>query len=325
MTPQFMKKGIGRGEVAYWSALVAVFFVFPEHLSLATSALTFAIFALSYDLILGFAGIVSLGHAVFYGIGAYSAASIALAGLHEPISGALLAGLVTMASGVLIVPVFLLFDGLALMMMTLAIGVVFFELANKLTWLTGGDNGLQGIQLDPLFGAFRWSVYSYTSYLYVLGWLFILFVGCRILVRSPFGAALQGIRENADRMYLSGAPVRRHLFRAYVISAFVAGIAGALSAQTTKFVGLEVISVDHSFDVVVMVVLGGVGRLYGGLIGAPLYVFVRDWASAWNPYYWMFVISALLILVVKFRGNGLLGAFDRVRRALCAKQPGALQ
>src|SRR5262249_11171830 len=156
------------------------------HLSLATTALIFALFALSYDLLLGFAGIVSLGHAVFYGAGAYSAALLALNGLHEPISGALLAGVVAALLGACIAPLVLLFEGLALMMMTLAIGVVFYEAANKLTWLTGGDNGLEGIVIDPVFGIFRWSVYGYTAYLYVLGWLFVLFVAVRIVVRSPF-------------------------------------------------------------------------------------------------------------------------------------------
>ena len=310
MSYRVIQKGVHPAEVIYWLSLVAVFFAFPTHLSLATSALILAIFALSYDLILGFAGIVSLGHAIFFGVGAYSAALIALNGLQEPISGALLSGLIAALLAVCVAPIILLFDGLALMMMTLAIGVVFYEAANKLTWLTGGDNGIQGIVLDPLFGVFKWSVYGYTSYLYVLCWLFVLFVLSRVIVRSPFGAALQGIRDNAVRMYLIGAPVRFHLFRVYVVSAFIAGIAGALSAQTTKFVGLEVISFDQSVNVMVMLVLGGVGRLYGALIGAPIYVVVRDWAAAWNPYYWMFVISALLISVVRLGRGGVLGCLD---------------
>jgi len=310
MTYRILRRGVHPAEAGYWLALLAIFLVFPTHLSLATTALIFALFALSYDLILGFAGIVSLGHAVFYGVGAYSAGLLALGGVREPISGALLAGLTAAALGACIAPLVLLFDGLALMMMTLAIGVIFYEAANKLTWLTGGDDGLHGIVIDPLFGVFRWSVYGYTSYLYVLGWLFVLFVLVRTIVGSPFGAALQGIRENTTRMYLVGAPVRLHLFRVYVMSAFVAGIAGALSAQTTQFVGLEVISLDQSIDAMVMLVLGGAGRLYGGLIGAPVYIVVRDWASAWNPYYWMFVISALLIAVVRFGRRGILGAAD---------------
>jgi branched-chain amino acid transport system permease protein len=315
MSYRVATRAIHPAELIYWIAPLVVFFVFPTHLSLATTALIFALFALSYDLLLGFAGIVSLGHAVFYGAGAYSAALLALNGLHEPISGALLAGVVAALLGACIAPLVLLFEGLALMMMTLAIGVVFYEAANKLTWLTGGDNGLEGIVIDPLFGIFRWSVYGYTSYLYVLGWLFVLFVAVRTVVRSPFGAALKGIRENTERMYFIGAPVRLHLFRAYVMSAFVAGIAGALSAQTTRFVGLEVISLDQSIDALVMLVLGGAGRLYGGLIGAPVYIVVRDWASAWNPYYWMLVIGGLLIVVVVFGRHGILGWLNELAGA----------
>ncbi len=308
------------GEFVYWAILVSVVFAFPTHLSLATSALIMSLFALSFDLILGFAGIVSLGHAIFFGIGAYSAALIALNGVQEPVSGVLLSGLVAAAFAACVGPFILIFDGLALMMMTLAIGVVLYEVANKATWLTGGDNGLQGIVVSPLFGVFNWSVYGYTSYLYVLGWLFILFAFTRMIVRSPFGAALQGIRENMLRMHLVGAPVRLHLLRAYVVSAFIAGVAGALSAQTTKFVGLEVISLDLSVNVLVMLVLGGVGRLYGGLLGAPVYVLVKDWAAAWDPYYWMFVIGALLVFVVRVGKNGLLGGLDRLESMLKSRR-----
>ena len=136
-------------------------------------------------------------------------------------------------------------------------------------WLTGGDNGLPGVTLEPLLGVFRWSVFGQTGYLYVLGWLLVLFYLCRRIVASPFGMALQGVRENPDRMRLIGAPVLRHLVTGYAIASTMAGIAGALSAQTNAFVGLEVLSLNTSIDGLVMLVLGGIGRLYGGLVGAP--------------------------------------------------------
>jgi branched-chain amino acid transport system permease protein len=203
-------------------------------------------------------------------------------------------------------------------MVTLGIGAIVYEAANKAVWLTGGDNGLPGVTLAPLFGVFRWSVLGQTGYLYALGWLLVLFYLCRRIVASPFGMALQGVRENPQRMRLLGAPVLRHLVTGYAIAATMAGIAGALSAQTNAFVGLEVLNLNTSIDGLVMLVLGGVGRLYGGLVGAPLYMFVQHFAQQWNPYYWMFLIGGLLIVIVRFSRGGLLGLVDdlmrRVRR-----------
>jgi branched-chain amino acid transport system permease protein len=199
--------------------------------------------------------------------------------------------------------------GLPLIMVTLGIGAIFFEAANKATWLTGGDDGLSGIDLAPLFGWFRWSLFGDTGYLYVVGWLAFLFYLTRRVVASPFGVALQGIRENSERMRLIGSPVLRHLVVGYVISAFAAGIAGALWTQTNAFVGLGVFSLDTAIDGLVMLVLGGIGGLYGGLIGAPVYMLVKHFSQQWNPFYWMFLIGGLLIVVVRFGRGGLLGIF----------------
>jgi branched-chain amino acid transport system permease protein len=207
-------------------------------------------------------------------------------------------------------PLILRLSGLPFIMVTLGIGAVLYEAANKAVWLTGGDNGLPGVTLDPLLGVFRWSVLGQTGYLYALGWLFALFCLTRRLVASPFGMALQGIRENPRRMQLVGAPVLRHLVVAYGLASAIAGIAGALSAQTNAFVGLEVLSLNTSIDGLVMLVLGGVGHLYGGLVGAPVYMFVQHFAREWNPYYWMFLIGALLIIVVRFSRRGLIGLLD---------------
>ena len=297
-------------EVAPWLIAAAAFFIFPSYLPLGTTALIMALFALSLDIAMGFAGIVTLGHALFFGLGAYAAGLLALAGLARgdqrrdrgrPCRG---------AAGAMLGPLILRMTGLPLLMVTLALGVMAYEAANKATWLTGGDNGFDGITITPLFGVFPWSVYGRTGYLYALGWLFVLFWVTRRIIASPFGVALQGVRENRQRMALVGAPVLWHLVRAYVVSAFMAGVAGALSAQTTGFVGLQVLSLDNSTDVIVMLVLGGIGRLYGGLLGAPVYVLVKDFAAEWNPYHWMFVIGGLLIFVVRFARGGLLGMAD---------------
>jgi branched-chain amino acid transport system permease protein len=303
-------------EAIWWLLALAFFFAFPEYLAVATSVLVMALFALSLDLLLGFAGVVSLGHAVSFGIGAYAAALLNLAGWKEAITGVLAGGAASGLFALAIGPLILRLTGLPFIMVTLGIGAMLYEAANKAVWLTGGDNGLPGVTLEPLFGLFRWSVFGQTAYLYVLGWLVLLFYVVRRLVASPFGMALQGIRENPRRMRLIGAPVLRHLVVAYAIACAIAGIAGALSTQTNAFVGLEVLSLDTSIDGLVMLVLGGIGRLYGGLVGAPVYLFVQHFAREWNPYYWMFLIGGLLIVVVRFSRGGLLGLGDDLLRRL---------
>ena len=305
-------------EVVYWLLAIAVFFLFPRNLSLATAIVIMALFALSLDLVMGYAGVVSMGHAVFFGIGAYAAGLISLAGHHEPITGAVFAGLAAALFALIVGPVIMKLSGLPQIMVTLALNVILYEAGNKAVAITGGDDGLRGITLDPLFGLFKWTVFGQTSYLYALGWLFVLFLVVRCLVSSPFGVSLQGLRENTERMRFVGTPVQRQLVVVYVISGFIAGIAGAVSAQTIKFVGLEAISVEKSIDALVMLVLGGVGRLYGALIGAPVYMLVHQVASEWNPFHWMFVIGGLLIVVVMFARGGILGVaamiVDRVQR-----------
>jgi branched-chain amino acid transport system permease protein len=297
-------------ESLFWLLAVAAFFAFPSDLPLGAQVLIMALFVLSLDLALGFAGILSLGHAIFFGTGAYLAGFIALGGWHEPISGALLAGLAAGVLALVLGPLVVLYTGLAQIMITLSLMLIAYEAANKATWLTGGDDGLGGIELDPLLGMFKWSVYGQTGYIYALLWLFAMFVLARRLIASPFGVALQGFRENRNRMLLIGAPVKWHLIRVYAISGFMAGIAGAVSAQTTKFVSLNSLSLDLSVEVLVMLVLGGVGRLYGALLGATVYTLVHHFAAEWNPYHWMFVIGGMLVFVVRFARGGILGIIE---------------
>lgn len=294
--------------------LLAIYFAFPTYLSLACYVLIMAMFALSLDVALGIAGIVTLGHAVFFGVGAYAAGLISIAGWHEPISTVLFAGICSALLAGLLGPFILRLTGLPLVMVTLTICICFWEAANKMGWLTGGDDGLLGITFDPIFGIFNWTIYGTTEYVYVLIWLLVVFFALRQLTGSAFGIALRGIRENRLRMQLLGSPVLRHLVVAYTISAFVAGIAGALLAQTTKFVGLEVLSVETSIDVVVMLVLGGVGHLFGALLGTPLYLLVKDLSKQWNPHAWMIVIGFLLVFATLFARGGIFGAIHAAIR-----------
>ena len=286
------------------------FYFFPDYLQLASQIAITALFALSLDLILGYAGIVSLGHAAFFGTGAYAAGLISTYGWGEPITGlfvaAFAAGLLGYATSFIIAR----FRHLALIMLTLGIGLLLGAAANSASWLTGGSDGLQGVTIWPLLGRFKWGLYGYTAYSYSLIVLFVLFLFARRLIHSPFGLSLRGIRENFVRMPAIGAPSRAHIRSVYTISAAMAGVAGALIAQTTQTVALDSLGFERSAEVLIMVVLGGAGRLYGGLIGALVFMEARDQFSGIEPQYWYFWIGLLLVLVVMFLPNGVLGGLS---------------
>ena len=298
-------------EVAFWLATLLPFLLTPNYLVLASQIAITALFALSLDLILGYAGIVSLGHAAFFGFGAYTAGLISKWGWGEPLSGLLLAGIAAGLLGYAISLIIVRFRHLTLIMMTLGFGFLLLEAANKATWLTGGADGLQGVHMRPLFETFQFDLYGYTAYTYSLIVLFLLFLVCRRLTNSPFGLALRGIRENLTRMRAIGATHRSHLRTIYSISAAIAGIAGGLLTQTTETVSLGVVDFQRSADVLVILVLGGAGRLYGGLVGAIIFMIARDWFSGVNPQYWYLPIGILLITVVMLLPNGLLGGLAR--------------
>jgi branched-chain amino acid transport system permease protein len=289
----------------------------PSYLTLASQIAIAALFALSLDLILGFCGIVSLGHAAYFGVGAYTAGLISKWGWGEPVTGLAAAAIVAGLFGYLTSFMIVRFRHLALIMITLGLGLLLQEAANSASWLTGGFDGLQGIHTWPLFGTLDFDLYGYTAYGYALGVLFAVFLVARLVTVSPFGLALRGIRENARRMPAIGAPTQSHMRTIYTIAALIAGIAGALLTQTTETVSLEALGFQRSADVLVMLILGGTGRLYGGLIGAVVYMVARDQLSGLNPQYWYFWIGVLLIAVVMFLPNGILGGFsllmERVR------------
>ncbi|WP_219214184.1 branched-chain amino acid ABC transporter permease [Variovorax boronicumulans] len=302
------------GELAWLAAAGACYFIFPEYLALGTSVLVMVLLVLSYDLLLGFAGVLSLGHAVFFGLGAFVAGWLALAGWTEPLSVVLAGGLAAAVLAALLGPFVLRLSGLPLMMVTLAFGVLVFEAAHKATGLTGGDDGLSGIQFAPIFGVFDWGLGGATSYLYVLAWVVVLFLVLKRVVSSPFGVMLQGIRENPARMRVIGNRVVPHLTLAYVLSGAVAGIAGALFTQANAFVGLGVFALDTSVDVLVMLVLGGIGGLYGAFVGVPVYMLLKHFSSQWNPYSWMLLIGVLLIAVVLQGRGGLIAILQIAAR-----------
>jgi branched-chain amino acid transport system permease protein len=299
-------------EIAFWLATLLPYLLFPNYLSLASQIAIAGMFALSLDLILGYAGIVSLGHAAFFGLGAYTAGLLSKHGWGEPLSGlggaAIVAGVVGYATSFVICR----FRHLALIMLTLGFGLLLAELANTLGWLTGGMDGLQGIHTWKLLGYFHFDLYGYTAYSYALAVLFLVFLFARRLIHSPFGLSLRGIRENFVRMPAIGAPSQAHMRTIYTIAAAIAGLAGALLTQTTETVSLDSLDLGRSADVLVMLVLGGPGRLYGGLVGAVIYMVARDQFSGIAPQYWYFWIGLLLVAVVMFLPNGVLGGLAKL-------------
>lgn len=299
-------------EIAFWLVPVVAFFLLPGYLVLGSQILIVSLFALSLDLILGYAGIVSLGHAAFFGLGAYTAGLLAARGWGEPFSGLLAGGAIAAAVGFAVSFLVVRGEDLARLMVTLGIGLLLFEAANKAAFLTGGVDGLSGVVMDKIFGVFAFDIGGKTAYLYSLAILFVLFVFLKRLTSSPFGLTLRGIRENAARMPAIGAPVRRRLVTAYTVGAAIAGIAGALLAQTTQFVGLDTLGFNRSAELVIMLVLGGTGRLYGAIVGAAVFMIAQDYLSGVNPVYWQFWLGLLLVAFVFFARGGILGAVDAI-------------
>ena len=315
LAPQAYLEGTSRWrgiEIVFWLATLLPFFLLPDYLALASQIAIAALFALSLDLILGYAGIVSLGHAAFFGLGAYSAGLFSKFVWGEPLTGLLVGAAVAAAVGYASSLIVARFRHFTLIMITLGLGLLLAEAANSAHWLTGGSDGLQGIDIWPVLGLFSFDLYGYTAYGYALVALFLLFLATRRLTNSPFGLALRGIRENRVRMPAIGAASRAHIQKAYTIAATIAGVAGALLTQTTQTAALESISFQRSADVLVMLVLGGAGRLYGGLVGAVIFMIARDQFSGIAPQYWYFWIGVLLVTVVTFLPNGILGGLSAI-------------
>jgi branched-chain amino acid transport system permease protein len=299
-------------ELLPWAVAIAVYFLAPTYLPLGAYILIICLFVLSLDLILGYGGIVTLGHSAYFGFGAYVAGVFAVRLNGDPLLGLAVAVVAAGLLGLVTGAVILRTKGLALLMLTLAITSIVFEVANKWTSVTGGADGLHSVPIQPLLGMFRFDMFGRTAFLYCLAVVFACWWLVRTIVHSPFGVALTGTRENDVRMHAIGAPVYRRRLTAYSISAALAGAAGALLTQTTQFVGLSVLGFELSGEVLVMLVLGGVRRIYGAFVGPVVYITARDYLAKQFPEYWYLGIGLLLILIVMFARGGILGLIDRL-------------
>ncbi len=285
-------------EAVLWMALLASPWVLQSRALLINEIAIVALFAVSLDLILGFTGIVSLGHAAFFGMGAYAAALFAKLVMPDPLVGLAVAIGVSTLLGAVCSMTIIRGSDLTRLMVTLGVGLILAELANKLDWLTGGADGLQGVVMGPLLGQFEFDLYGQTSAAYSLGVLLLLFVLARHLVNSPFGATLKAIRDNRLRAMAIGIPVTQRIAVVYTIAAGMAGAAGGLLAQTSGFASLDVFEFHRSADVMLVLVVGGTGWLYGGVAGALVFTLLQNFISSITPQYWTFWIGLFLVVLV---------------------------
>ena len=298
------------GEALFWLATVAAFFLLPSRHLLMNEMAILGLFALSLDLILGYAGILSLGQAAFFGLGAYTAGIITKYGVTDPLAGLAIATLFAAILGFLTSFLVLRGSDLTRLMVTLGIALVLQEVANRTGWLTGGADGLQGMNVGPVLG-FDFDIFGAVANAYSLIVLFVLFLLARRIIHSPFGWSLRALRDNQLRASAIGIPVNARLVAVYTLSAAYAGVAGALLAQTTQFVSLDVLAFHRSADVLLILTLGGVGYLYGGLIGALVFRLMQDVLSDLTPQYWEFWIGLVLVCVVLV-GRDRMGRLPRM-------------
>ncbi len=303
-------------EIVFWAGLAALYFIPNIDLVLFGQIVIWGLFAMSLDILLGYRGILSMGHAAFFGVGAYAAGLLGKYGWSEPISGLIVAMLFAGVLGWLTGRLVQRLNGFALLMVTLGLNFILYDFIDRSTDLAGGDDGLQGVVISPVFGQFRFDIYGRTAFWYALGVTFVLFLVARAIVKSPFGLALLGARENPRRMLMLGAPVEADVSKAFMLAAAFAGAAGALLTQTTQFVSPASLSFGRSTDVLVILIIGGTARLYGGFVGALVFLVLRDWLAALSPVYWYFWIGLLLVIVVSFFRKGILPSLETVMHKL---------
>ena len=305
----------GLGWVLLAAALLS-YFLLPDYLLLLGNLFVLGTFALSYDLLQGHAGIVSLGHAAFFGIGAYTAALMARAGIAEPLAGLAGAMLLSGAVACCLSPIVVRGNDFTRLLVTLGVGFLFYEAGNRARWLTGGTDGMPDFTVGPVAGLFPFDFLGKTAFFYALVVLAVVYAGVQRVTQSPFGLALKGIRENSRRMPAIGAPVGRHLAVAYTLSGAVAGLAGALLAQTTNFASIDMLGFDRSAEVMMITTIGGSGSIPGVVVGAAAFGFLKDTLSSVSPKYWHLGLGLVLMASVFVIRGGIAGAVGSLWRRI---------
>lgn len=294
-------------------ALVGVPLLGTDYYPLATQIAVTVIFTLSLDLLVGYAGIVTLGHSLFFGLGAYASAIASVHGWGEPLSGLLLGTVVATVAGALLGSIVLRTSRFTLLMLTLSSVFLASEVANKMGWLTGGADGLSGVSTWPLFNIWEFDLYGWTGYVFAAAAFVVIWLMLRWFVHSPFGQSIMAIRDNAGRASAIGMAVLPRLIIVYAFACGIAGLAGALQAEINQFAGLKDIGFEQSAVVLVMLALGGAGRLYGAVVGPAVFLIAQDWLAKRNPVMWELWLGVLIIAVVLFAPGGLASLADRLK------------
>ena len=310
-------------ETVVWVLAVFALIAFPRHAALWNEIAILALFAVSLDLIMGYGGIVSLGHAAFLGTGCYAAALFAKHVMNDPLIGLAVGTLAAAVLGLLTSVLVLRGTDLTRLMVTLGVASILYELANRFDGITGGADGLQGVVMGPLLGRFVFGLDGRVAYAYSLAVLFVLFLLARRVAHSPFGYTLRAVRDNRIRASAIGIDVNRRLATVYTLAAALAGAAGALLAQTTGFASLDVLDFHRSADVMLVLVIGGTGYLYGGVIGAVLFRVMQVALSAATPQYWQFWVGLILVVIVLVGHERIASPWHALGRWL-ARRPGAV-
>ena len=295
---------VAAGMAGYW--------LFPDNLALLTRVIAVALLVLSIDLIVGYCGVATLGQAALFGAGAYAAGIACVNGVTEPLTLILIGAVAGAVAGLLMGTIMLRAHGLAQLVLSIAIVQLFHEAANKASAYTGGSDGLAGLTVSPLFGIFEFDLWGQTAYLFGLTLLVLVFIVLKFVVSSPFGMLCRGIKEDPIRIKAMGSFVFPVLLKMFVISGAVAGMGGALAAISTQVVGLDSVSFELSANSLVMLVLGGLGTLYGALVGTVIFMGFEHVVSAINPFHWMTMVGALLIAVVLAAPGGLSGLVEKI-------------
>jgi branched-chain amino acid transport system permease protein len=308
-------------ELALWVLALASPLLLSSHALIINEIAIVALFAVSLDLVLGYTGIVSLGHAAFFGMGAYAAALFSKLVMPDPLIGLLFAVAVSTVLGAICSLTIIRGSDLTRLMVTLGVGLILMELANKLDWLTGGADGLQGVVMGPVLGKFAFDLSGRTAAWYSIAVLMVCFVIARRLVNSPFGATLKAVRDNRLRAMAIGISVTSKLSIVYTVAAAMAGAAGALLAQTTGFASLDLFEFHRSADVMLILVIGGTGWLYGGVAGAIVFKLMQDVISSITPQYWTFWIGLFLVVLVLVGRERLIRPWEWFKPGFKRGQP----
>jgi branched-chain amino acid transport system permease protein len=294
-------------------AVLAVPLAGQDYYALGTTVLIAIVFTISLDLVVGYAGIVTLGHALFFGIGAYAAGLASAHGWGEPLSGLLIGAAASAIAGVAIGWIILRTARFTLLMLSLSAVFLGNEAANKAAWLTGGVDGLSGVTTWPLLGRFDFDLAGRTGYVYAACVMLGVLAAVRWLVHAPLGQSIMAIRDNPTRAAALGMAVLPRLVLIWTISCGLAGLAGALQAEIDQFAGLKNIGFELSATTLVMLAIGGPGRLYGAVAGPVIYLVAQDLLAKDDPVAWQLWLGVLVVGIVLVLPGGLAGGLERLQ------------